>query len=182
MSLKQLCSFSVALQLTTVFCGALPAVATAQTTDPVGVYWQISPQVYVDDCFGNCGRGCTGDINPCGGPPRYWTIDFASDVYVTRTEEWESCELIYPGGPPDGYRIQNRYEEVLALASWTFHGEEKTGCVQHDTACRWGDWFSCAFNPFGCGNATGKTEWTTPQVWMAGWRHRQLSFEWVPFC
>lgn len=124
-----------------------------------GIAWNAWPSgSSVGDCFGNCGAGCSGNVNPCGGPPRYWELQFLAGPHRVEDSYYEACNEI---GELWGYT----HEMYQAIGRWTFHGHVMTGCISHDATCN--QWIlGCALY-FGCGSVVGSDTWSYDE-WMQG--------------
>jgi hypothetical protein len=93
-----------------------------------GLTWESTPRDGdAQDCFGNCGGGCSPHLNPCGGSPQGW-------------------RLTYEGTPWYGLNIHKftcidhawRHESYMgwtATGTWTYHGWVTPGCITHDSWC-----------------------------------------------
>lgn len=111
----------------------------------------------VGDCFGNCGKGCSDSVNPCGGPWQHWKLTLATPA------EYGIESYVCEG--EDRHRI--RWDGYRANGIWTYHGYRAVGCVLHDAYCREG-WLGCLVYA-GCGSGSPwQWSWNT-QVFSSNW-------------
>ena len=138
-----------------------------------GVGWYGGPSgSNVGDCPGNCGAGCSGFNNPCGGPRQYW-LGVILDKYV-RDEGFyveEVCE-----GDSFPRRYNTWWWEYDGLVEWRYWGYIKTGCIAHDGIC------GALYDPRcvwfkGCGNYVGRGPFTY-QAWIWGVKYYREATGW----
>jgi hypothetical protein len=88
----------------------------------------------VGDCFGNCGGGCSEDMNPCGPHDQYWELVLLSgpDFGTYYGEYCDEQEHILTRINVEGYKATGR---------WTYHGWVTAGCRYHDDTCN-GAWWN----------------------------------------
>jgi hypothetical protein len=136
-----------------------------------GIDWAATPhgsQTNPDpDCLGNCGAGCSNNINPCGGPPQYWELTFIAGPDYVGSRRWQECvdREVQPGSPPVGHWITYREDEYQAIGRWLYHGWYGTGCRAHDELCSNPVDPECAMWT-GCGETYAQTWWY--DEWMRG--------------
>jgi hypothetical protein len=121
------------------------------------------------DCFANCGAGCSDSPNPCFGPQQYWIQEMIGDPEFAGTDYYEDCDQRF------GTLVQYTAERYVAPMRETYHGYKTAGCQLHDNTC-----FGIAiFNP-GCWWAPGLsclidqeerdwswTTWRDGRIWHA---------------
>jgi hypothetical protein len=117
---------------------ATAATSTGQTTAGAppappsgsGIIWSanVPSSAAVNQCWGNCGAGCSNNPNPCGGPS-YWSNDWLSTPqYVD-----DNFPISYCLGSAVITDIYHRYS---VTGRWTYHGRSSDGCRLHDNICR----------------------------------------------
>ena len=110
-----------------------PSAAAADPPTPSSlgrVVWfgNVPDQSNVNQCLGNCGAGCSGRPNPCGGPA-YWSNEWLSaPQYVDDDFPISTCL-----GP---VVVTDVYRHYVASGRWTYHGRSSDGCRAHDKICR----------------------------------------------
>jgi hypothetical protein len=104
--------------------------------DPAtGIHWRTRPQkeLVADQCFGNCGAGCTATLllglpAPCGNPD-YWDVRMAGGAAtLVDTETREECI--------GREKFLNEYDVYLGTVRWTYHGIWTQACEDHDWVMR----------------------------------------------
>jgi hypothetical protein len=116
-----------------------------------GINWYTSPQGWrVDDCPGNCGAGCSDNVNPCGGPLQYWELSYVSGP------NYGPFSIFYCS---DGERLKETYMGHTALGRWTYYGHVAPGCISHDSVCPEWTFFGCILF-FGCGSPEWSDTWS----------------------
>jgi len=125
-----------------------------------GIDWQAWPSEsgVPDHCFCNCGAGCSSSVNPCGGPPQYWDLQFVAgpDFFQSGVEQMCSGSSL----------LQRTWNEYHAIGQWTYHGWVKPGCISHDLYCN--PWLVGCVLFFGCGDPGWTSTWSYNE-WMRGY-------------
>jgi hypothetical protein len=115
----------------------------------------------LQECFGNCGAGCSDAWNPGCGGSQYWELQILSDLQPTG---YRKGDFMCYGGTCYYYE----YMRVQAMGRWTYHGYFSWGCLMHDSTCPeflWGLgclWFG------GCGSGWNQ-DWSYDTV-VLGWQ------------
>lgn len=96
----------------------------------------------VDDCYGNCGAGCSSVFNICGGRHQYWELENVSgrvfdDLYLMTCRDSDLVQGVWPGS----------YADIR----WTYNGYAADGCFDHDGRCPEWTWLGCGIWS-GCGD------------------------------
>jgi hypothetical protein len=106
--------------------------------------WFVNTTLVGDECFGNCGAGCSDGWNPCGGRTQYWDFTLlSSPEYQGPGVDFLECIA--------GREITWHQQLYSAVASATYHGTIAPGCIVHDTYCRHLPFIGCAWW-LGCGD------------------------------
>lgn len=146
------------------------SVPVAAQSVPIG--WALTPDWnQVDNCPGNCGAGCQGSPNVCGGSQTwYGNLTNASHVEELDGGWWE-------GICPFGTVLYNvRIVFSRTPATYTYEGHSTDGCRAHDEECRasnsgWWCWFTGPL-ALSCGNEQYP-------VWSYnGWAHGYIIRDW----
>ena len=107
--------------------------------DPTtGIHWRTAPQPskVPDQCFGNCGAGCTSKLiggffpSPCESPD-FWSLELVSahtSPALVGSDTREECI------GPEAY--SNEYDVYAGTVRWTYHGVWTQACEDHDWAMR----------------------------------------------
>jgi len=118
---------------------------------PYGPYiWESSPDPHraeLGECFGNCGAGCSGNVNPCGGRTQWWELQILTAPQLIPGSEYQD---VWCYG--DTFYLYD-FERYNAMGRWIYHGHSALGCVTHDSMCPEWTWLGCMIFA-GCG-----TEW-----------------------
>jgi hypothetical protein len=125
-----------------------------------GIDWRAWPSSSpAGNCFGNCGAGCSSNVNPCGGPRQYWDLTFTSGPHRFQSG-WEASPCV-----ENQYYIRP-WDEYHAIGTWSYHGWVKPGCITHDFYCN--DWKIGCVLFFGCGSPGWTDTWSYME-WMRGY-------------
>jgi hypothetical protein len=143
-----------------------PTTARPQSV-PIG-WIQQGDGAWFDDCPGNCGAGCRGYPNVCGGSQRWEATILGPAEEVDPASSW--WEDICPTGT---YVWRVRISVARAWASWRYIGLWSDGCRAHDDMCRssWPNPIDCWLTaPAGvvCTGATTRV-WGPHEDWIYGY-------------
>lgn len=160
-----------------VVCLAVGAAAEAQPVYRYGfrgdpwIDWRYPDGNSVgQDCFSNCGAGCSDSPNPCGGPQQYWIQEMLGDPHFANTNYYSSCD--YFSGTLYIY-ASHRY---VAPMQETYHGFSTAGCQLHDNTCGGIVWLNpgCWWSPLiSCTIDREEKQWGW-QTWRDGWKRGEL--------
>jgi len=130
-----------------------------------GITWYANPSgSNVNDCFGNCGAGCSDNVNPCGGPSQYWDLTYVAGPDQVGTSYDYFCV--------DGTLWEYDYADFQAIGTWTYHGYVTNGCISHDGWCN--QWLIGCVAFFGCDNPGWNGTWSYNE-WMQGRQVTQVT-------
>jgi len=113
--------------LVTIALLLVSSSAQAQSV-PLGIQFSFDGD-RVDNCPGNCGRGCGGFPSVCGGS-QYWTAEIIGPTEELGPSWWEA--VCFTGVYLDNVRIS--YSR--AWTRYTYFGLTSDGCRAHDEVCR----------------------------------------------
>lgn len=123
-----------------------------------GINWSSVPNgSAAGNCYGNCGAGCSDNVNPCGGPTQYWELTYASGPQYGPIYSWQCVGTSF-------YRITHMGH--TAIGRWTYHGYVKPGCWLHDGTCPELTFLGCLWFA-GCGSPGWADEWSYDQLMYA---------------
>lgn len=105
----------------TLFTGS----AYAQADCPV---WWYGYEGAEDECYGNCGRGCSNTLNPCTDNAG-WDLNFTGPIEYM----WDTGTREYCSGED---RCVDSCAAVQAPVIATYWGTASDGCEIHDYWCR----------------------------------------------
>jgi hypothetical protein len=123
------------------------------------------------DCFSNCGAGCSDSPNPCGGPAQYWLQKMLGDPQFSGDYYYGSCDR-YTGTL---YIFANH--KYVAPMEETYHGFHTWGCQLHDNTCGGIVWLNpgCWWSPLStCLIDREERDWRW-ETWREGWRRNDLA-------
>jgi hypothetical protein len=81
------------------------------------------------DCFGNCGKGCDDEWNPCGGRQQFWVQEMLDDPQFSHMEGASSCD--HTTGTQYFYDVF----VYTAPVQETYNGFVTEACILHDITC-----------------------------------------------
>jgi hypothetical protein len=120
----------------TIVCLAVGAAAEAQPVYRYGfrgdpwIQWRYPDGDSVgQDCFSNCGAGCSDSPNPCGGPQQYWIQEMTGDPQFAGVDYYSDCDERY------GTLLNYTAQRYVAPMHENYHGFRTAGCQLHDNTC-----------------------------------------------
>jgi hypothetical protein len=124
-----------------------------------------------EDCFSNCGEGCSDDWNPCDGRPQYWTQEMLADPQYDGQDYYTDCDVRF------GTLWIHTADRYVAPMRETYHGFSTAGCQLHDNTCAGGWWNpGCWWLPhFSCNIDRENKDWSWT-TWRDGriWRSEAI--------
>jgi hypothetical protein len=118
-----------------------------------------------EDCFGNCGAGCSDFPNPCFGPEQYWIQEMLDEPQFLGVDYGVIRECDVTTGT---VYLQNAFRYIAPMRE-TYHGFRTAGCQLHDNTCGtgWGI-LGCPWSPlFSCTLGREERDWTY-EIWEPG--------------
>jgi hypothetical protein len=102
------------------------------------IHWIAWPKedFILDDCFGNCGAGCTAKMiggllpSPCESPD-YWSLELLSAHTAPNLVAEQTIGECF--GSEESL---NEYDVYMGTVRWTYHGVWTQSCEDHDWVMR----------------------------------------------
>jgi hypothetical protein len=115
---------------TIAILGLLVLIVPASTEAQSFIYQHTAPdETRVGSCYGNCGAGCSGTPNPCGGN-QGWEHSIDVQPYYAGSQVYD----VFCSPDVGGWVVV--YDVYTYQGRWTYHGRKADGCAFHDTLCR----------------------------------------------